>query len=150
MNGIGRCVPCEAAAMGGLQGIVGGGLGAIVMEPVRGLGQNGPGGAIGESLANALGSAAVWVAPGAMMAGAAANTALLSALAAPRGAKAKTAATTALLAAGVTGVGSAATLGIVGGAAEAPGGWGPAVLWGALGLAALGWGGYRAYKTFRR
>lgn len=161
--GYGRCMPCEAAAMNGLRGgLVGGGLGAIIMEPVRGLGDEheagGPGNMVGRAIANAFGPIAAWVAPATAIAGSAAYSAAVSALSAPKGAKGKTAATSALLVTGVAGVASAAMLAGAGAMMRSQEGvaaldmttTGPAILYGTIGLAALGWGGYRAYKTFRR
>lgn len=154
----GRCVPCEAAAMNGLRGgFAGTGLGAIVMEPVRGLGEGeSPGAAISSSLATALGGAAAWVMPATAVAGTAAYGAAITALSAPKGSKGKSAATGALLAAGVAGLGTAAALAgtslMMGQTAQIdpPNFTGPAILYGVVGLAALGYGGFRAYKTFRR
>lgn len=144
MNG--TCAGCAGQGMYGTRGTRG--LGAIVMEPLRGGVGDGATSAVSELMAGA-GIAA----PGAMMLGSAIYGGALGGLS---GGSWKAAGTGALLAAGLTGLGAGAS--VVGfsmmtqdGVVEAD--VGAKVAGGAYALAGLGlliWGGVRAYRTIKK
>lgn len=150
---LGECIPCQSVGMPVMPGMRG--LGAIVMEPLRGGLANGEVGAW-----DAIASSGP-VAPVALMAGSAVSGGLIGGLSAGSW---KGAGTGALLTSGLSGLGTGLAMLFVNDAAPAPEVAAAAGLnnlssggvraigaaYAALGAALLGWGGYRAYKAIKR
>lgn len=148
MMGLGQCGPCAAASRMGINSNGARGLGAVIMEPLKGTMGLGSMPAPAELLAGA----GVF-APVAIMAGSAVSGGLLGGLSAGNW---RGAGTGALLSAGLAGLGAGAS--VVGFSMQAEGGTievdtsakvagGAAAL---IGLGCLIWGGVRAYRTIKK